>query len=397
MSEVARAPGEPAPAAGATALRPLDLVPRLISFCRALRERGLLVTTGHALDALHALEAVGLADPLLVHQALRCVLAARPEEFAIFDELFTALFSLPPDDGRQAVPVRGGTLLRKPPKAPPPPSLASWLNNGAEDPEESGEAPEEVPGASGEPSRAQKDFSTFSSDDLAELEKLAARLARRLALRPSRRWKSARRGPRIDLRRSIRRSLQTGAEAVELLRRARKPRKTRIVALCDVSGSMDLYRRFLLQFLYALQGSVARVESFVFSTGLRRVTEALRERPFGRALRELSTEADGWSGGTRIGASLAAFNQGHERLLDGRTVVVILSDGWDTGEPALLSDELESIRRRCRRLIWLNPLLGSPGYEPLTQGMQAALPHVNVFASAHNLASLRALERHLLA
>ena len=127
------------------------------------------------------------------------------------------------------------------------------------------------------------------------------------------------------------------------------------------------------------------------------MTEALRERPFGRALRELSAEAGDWSGGTRIGESLAAFNRDHDRLVDGRTVVVILSDGWDTGEPELLSEELESIRRRCRRLIWLNPLLGSPGYQPLTQGMQAALPHVDVFASAHNLSSLRALERHLLA
>ena len=399
MSEAGRAPAglarlEP----GGTAARSLDLVPRLISFCRALRERGLLVTTGHALDALHALEAVGLGDRLLVHQALRCVLAARPEEFATFDELFAALFALPADGGQAAVPANSGTQIRKPPqKALPPPSLSGWLGNSADAPEESGDQPEEVPGASDEPSRAQKDFSSFSSDDLEELEKLAARLARRLALRPSRRWKSARRGPRIDLRRSIRRSLQTGAEPVELVRRARKPRKTRIVALCDVSGSMDLYSRFLLQFLYALQGSVARVESFVFSTGLRRVTEALRERPFGRALRELSAEAGDWSGGTRIGESLAAFNRDHDRLVDGRTVVVILSDGWDTGEPELLSEELESIRRRCRRLIWLNPLLGSPGYQPLTLGMQAALPHVNVFASAHNLASLRALERHLLA
>ncbi|HYY53399.1 MAG TPA: VWA domain-containing protein, partial [Myxococcales bacterium] len=185
-------------------------------------------------------------------------------------------------------------------------------------------------------------------------------------------------------------------EPVDLRFRRRKPRKTRIVAICDVSGSMDLYSRFLLQFLYALQGTVARVESFVFSTVLRRVTGVLRQPGYAQMLRGLASEAHDWSGGTRIGECLSTFNQEWGKLVDGRTVVVILSDGWDTGEPALLGAEMEVLRRRSRRVIWLNPLLGSPDYEPLTQGMQAALPHVSVFAPAHNLAALRALERHLL-
>jgi hypothetical protein len=191
--------------------------------------------------------------------------------------------------------------------------------------------------------------------------------------------------------------LSNGGEALDLRFRKRRPRKTRIVALCDVSGSMDLYSRFLLQFLYALQGTVARVESFVFSTRLRRVTDLLRQPDYALALRGLSAEVHDWSGGTRIGACLAEFNRDHPELVDGRTVTVILSDGWDTGDPALLGAEMESLQLRSRRVIWLNPLLGSPGYEPLTQGMQAALPHVSVFAPAHNLSALRALERHLLA
>jgi uncharacterized protein with von Willebrand factor type A (vWA) domain len=160
---------------------------------------------------------------------------------------------------------------------------------------------------------------------------------------------------------------------------------------------MDLYSRFLLQFLYALQGTVARVESFVFSTSLRRVTSALQEAEYAGALRGLSAEVHDWSGGTRIGECLAAFNREFAELVDGRTVVVILSDGWDTGDPAVLGEEMRALELRSRRIVWLNPLLGSPDYEPLTQGMQAALPHVRVFAPAHNLASLRALERHLLA
>jgi len=244
---------------------------------------------------------------------------------------------------------------------------------------------------------ARKDFSTFGADELAEIQRLARRIARRLAARPSRRWKSGRSGPRIDLRRTIRRSLSNAGEPLELRFRRRKPRKTRIVAICDVSGSMDLYSRFLLQFLYALQGTVARVESFVFSTALRRVTDLLLQPDYAQALRGLAAEVHDWSGGTRIGECLAAFNRDWLRLVDGRTVVVILSDGWDTGDPTLLGAEMEALRRRSRKLIWLNPLLGSPGYEPLTQGMQAALPHVSVFAPAHNLVALRALERHLLA
>jgi uncharacterized protein with von Willebrand factor type A (vWA) domain len=160
---------------------------------------------------------------------------------------------------------------------------------------------------------------------------------------------------------------------------------------------MDLYSRFLLQFLYALQGTVARVETFVFSTRLRRITGLLQQGEYAEALRGLAAEVHDWSGGTRIGESLAAFNREYPEMVDGRTVVVILSDGWDTGEPALLDEEMRTLRLRSRKLVWLNPLLGSPDYQPLTQGMQAALPHVSVFAPAHNLVSLRALERHLLA
>ena len=193
----------------------------------------------------------------------------------------------------------------------------------------------------------------------------------------------------------MRQSLRTGGDTPDPPRRERKRRKTRVVAICDVSGSMDIYSRFLLQFLYALQNSFARVETFVFSTGLSRVTRDLSGASYRAALGQLSGAVQNWSGGTRIGASLATFNASWSRLVDRRTVVVILSDGWDTGDPEQLADELHAISRRAGRVIWLNPLLGSASYEPLTRGMQAALPHVDVFAPAHNLASLRDLARHL--
>lgn len=372
-----------------------DLVSAVVKLCRGLRGRGLLVTPAHTSDAVRALRELGLSSRGQTYFALRCVLTSAPEDFPIFDELFAQLFGKP----RSAHDDRPEAPREKPPgpedgKEKGPASLSSWRQQGDAGGEPSEE--EELPAASDKVAQGKKDFASFGDEELEEIERIARRLARKLAARPSRRWRAARRGARVDLRRTVRKSLSNGAEPLELCFRRKKPRKTRIVALCDVSGSMDLYSRFLLQFLYGLQGSVARVESFVFATDLRRITDLLRERPYASALRGLSAQVTDWSGGTRIGACLAAFDADWERLVDRRTVVVILSDGWDTGDPAQLSEQLARLKRRSRRLIWLNPLLGSPGYEPLTQGMQAALPHLSVFAPAHNLASLRALERHLI-
>jgi hypothetical protein len=368
-----------------------DLVARTITLCRALREQGVLATSGHAIDAVRALSVSGIESRPRMKLALRCVLASRPEEFELFDQLFDQLFDKPPE---VEVPEGHSNLRRRsqPQAQAGAPQLSSFAGEGEA---QADEDPEEVPGASDQKVNAEKDFSSFSSGELEEIGRIAARLARRLAARPSRRWKAARRGKRVDLRSTVRRSLATG-EIAELRRKRRKPRKTRIVALCDVSGSMDLYSQFLLQFLFALQGTVARVESFVFATELKRVSELLQKPDYRGALRGLSAEVTDFSGGTRIGECLASFNRDFGRLVDRRTVVVILSDGWDTGDPQILGDEMEWLRLKSRKVIWLNPLLGSPGYEPLTQGMQAALPHVSVFAPVHNLQALRALERHLL-
>ena len=198
-----------------------------------------------------------------------------------------------------------------------------------------------------------------------------------------------RRRGRVDLRRTLRANLSR-ADLIELRYRERKRRKVRLVVLCDVSGSMDLYTRFLLQFLFAVQNVFASVETFIFSTRLTRITDHLRGRSYRQVLRRLR-EVQDWSGGTRIGDSLAQFNRDWPALVDRRTVVVVLSDGWDTGEPEVLATELLRIKRRAGRVIWLNPLLGNPAYEPLTRGMAAALPLVDHFAAAHNLASLRDL------
>src|SRR5438445_304676 len=259
--------------------------------------------------------------------------------------------------------------------------LDSW---GEDEPEEAGD-PLSVPLASEAEGLVNQDFSTFGADQLDELLRLTVKIARRLAHRMSRRRRPVKRKGRVDLRRTLRANLTRG-DLIELRFRERKRKKVRLVLLCDVSGSMDLYSRFLLQFLFALQNVFGRVETFIFSTRLTRITELLRGRSYRQVLRRLTDVRD-WSGGTRIGESFAQFNREWPHLVDRRTIVIVLSDGWDTGEPDVLATELMRIKRRAARLIWLNPLLGNPSYEPLTRGMAAAMPLIDDFAAGHNLAA----------
>ena len=374
-----------------------SLVAAVTRFSQALRERDLLVSPAETVDALRALEQVDIGDRQEVYLALRSVLVSRVEDQAVFDALFDSFaYGAAGRSPNEPNHMPDGTLPRPAITASPvlprstPPSLERWLRQ-----EVATDETVSVPRESDREAVGKRDLRGLDSEELKEIERIARQIARRLAARPSRRWRPARRGPRIHLRATMRQSLETGGDTPYPQRRERKTRKTRVVALCDVSGSMDIYSRVLLQFLYALQNAFARVETFVFSTALSRVTPDLTGDSYRAALVRLSAAVQGWSGGTRIGESLATLNTNWSRLVDRRTVVVILSDGWDTGDPEQLADELQALARRAGRIVWLNPLLGSPSYEPLTRGMQAALRHVDVFAPAHNLATLRALGRHL--
>jgi uncharacterized protein with von Willebrand factor type A (vWA) domain len=229
------------------------------------------------------------------------------------------------------------------------------------------------------------------------MERILARLARRLAARRSRRLVPTLGRGQADLRRSYRRALRTCGLMMSLARRARAIEEPRLVFLCDTSGSMDAHARFLLTFVLSLRRAVRRAELFAFNTELVHLTPWLSPGKVRLTLDRLAAAVLDWSGGTRIGASLAAFVQDHlNRTVDGKTVVVILSDGLDRGDPALLTEAVRRIQRRARRLIWLNPLLGDARYEPSAYGMQAALPYVDHFASAHNLESLERLLPHLV-
>ena len=349
------------------------------------------------MDAVRALEVIDLMDRQEVYLALRALPQVAAHRDPAFDRCFDAFWTLRPrragiraHDPAPAPHGEEEQPLDAPAGGEQKESLAleGWEEEGADDGE-----PLEVPGKSEREVLMDRDFSTFPAEDLDEVARLTVLIAKRLARRVSRRRRPTRRGGIIDLRRSMRANLMKG-EIIELRRRERRRRKVRLVLLCDVSGSMDLYSRFLLQFLYALQNVFGRVETFTFATRLTRVTEQLKGPSYQLALRRL-TEVRDFSGGTRIGESVQEFNRSWRQLVDRHTIVLVLSDGWDTGEPDVLAAEMLSLRRRAGRVIWLNPLLGNPSYEPLTRGMAAALPLVDHFAAAHNLASLRDLAGHL--
>jgi uncharacterized protein with von Willebrand factor type A (vWA) domain len=355
--------------------------------CRELRRRGVPVTPQGSIDAVRTLGLVDLGDVREVHHALRTVLATRIEDYRTFDEVFAAFFRVgePP-----VTSARGPGKLRKLAPDRQRSSLQRWVSS----PESEPEASMPVAAMSDQESPNMKDLSGYSDHELAALLRFARRMARRLALRPARRWQSSRRGPDVHARRTMLRALRTYGDPIEMSYRRRKIRRAKLFVLCDVSGSMDMYARFLMQLLYALQDAFARVETFVFSTRLTRVTGQLRTLTFEEALGRLS-QVRGFSGGTRIGESLASFLERWGREIDTRSIVLILSDGWDTGEPDDLASVMRRIHERAGRVIWLNPLLGSPDYRPLAGGMQAALPYIDVFAPAHDLESLRSMIRYL--
>jgi uncharacterized protein with von Willebrand factor type A (vWA) domain len=200
----------------------------------------------------------------------------------------------------------------------------------------------------------------------------------------------------VDPRWTLRKNIKYGGDVVELVNRKRRIKKTKVVLLCDVSGSMDCYSRFLIQFMYGLQNELWGVETFVFSTSLTRITHLIRTKDIANALEQISGSILGWSGGTNIGRSLQTFNRNFApAMVTSRTIVVIISDGWDRGDVSLLERQMQDLKRRSKKVIWLNPLLASENYEPLCKGMQAALPYIDLFLSVHNLNSLVALGRTL--
>ena len=238
---------------------------------------------------------------------------------------------------------------------------------------------------------AHKDFAAFTADEIAVARVALDRLEWTPGMRRTRRWVRGR-GPRVDLRRALAHSVRTGGDLITLPRRRRRTRPRPLVLLCDISGSMEPYSRILLHFVHSLgarRRGGAGVEAFLFSTQLTRITLQLRTRSVDEAVAEIAAAVPDWSGGTRIGDALRQFHQRwSRRALHGGPVVLIISDGWDRGDPIVLRDQIRRLQRSCHRLVWLNPLIGSADYAPLTRGLRAALPYVDDFVAARTLTDL---------
>jgi uncharacterized protein len=374
------------------------LTRRLVGFVRLLRDNGFMLGLREVEDALRAAKLAGLARPKPLRRALRALLCSCERDWRRFDELFDAWWLH--RGMRRAVLGAGGA--GKAAARPSGPPIAARFgvperiehNGDVADAAAQGRAG----GASAAESLAATDLRHIAdSDEIERLHALAERLAARMRHRLSRREKARRRGRRLDFRRVIHKSVQSGGTPIRLVFRRRRDKPVRLVAILDVSGSMSPYATFFVRFVKSILDRFREADAFVFHTRLVHIGAALKERETERAAMRLSLMAQGWAGGTRIGESLATFNRSYAAsVLNRRTVVIIVSDGYDTGPPERLADEMAALRRRARRVVWLNPLLGWAGYAPVARGMAAALPHVDLFAPAHNLESLMALEPHLV-
>jgi uncharacterized protein with von Willebrand factor type A (vWA) domain len=356
---------------------------RLSELAAVLRASGSRVGIGELLCTYRAVAAV---DPLSredVRLAARAVLCSGRADLERFDRAFEAVFGA----GAQVDPLSAlGAIERA---ALPRAGVAAEDGTQKRAPAE----PHAVPAAWSEAELLRtKDFALYTDEEVARAHALIARLARRGPTRLSRRTRPARRRSHApDLRRVVRSSLRTGGEPVNRHWRAPSRRPRPLVLLCDVSGSMSPYARMLLQYLQACVAARRRVEAFAFGTRLTRITNELSGRDPDRALERAAAAVTDFSGGTRIGAALADLNRTHGRRLGRGAVVVILSDGWDRGDPELLGTEMARLRRSAHRLVWLNPLAANPDYEPLTRGMRAAVPHTDQLLAGNSLASLEQL------
>ena len=373
---------------------------RVAGFARTLRDNGFKVGLAETRDALVVLASPAAARPSALKPAFKALFCATHSDWERFDEIFDAYWlgrgmrraqtlSGVPTESRSARPfgeARADARLGVPDHP-----------QSRDDGDAEAARQDRREGASRAESLTSTDLRHIvDPDDIAKAHALAARLARAMRARLVRRYRAHRRGRRLDLRRTIHRNVSHGGTPVDLVWRRRKIKPLRLVVLLDASGSMSLYTSFFVRFLHGVIDAFREAEAFVFHTRLAHVSPSLRDRDVTRAVERLALMAQGIGGGTRIGESLATFNRWHAaRVINSRTAVMIVSDGYDTGVPERLAAEMGALRRRCRRIIWLNPLLGWRDYSPAARGMQAALPYVDLFAPAHNLESLAALETYL--
>ncbi|MEE9590574.1 MAG: VWA domain-containing protein [Hyphomicrobiaceae bacterium] len=391
---------------GEQLLRENAISARVVGFTDHLRMNDFKIGPGETQDVIRHLAASPLSGLAETRMRLKILLSSRPDEWERFDNLFEAYWlsqgrrrtvnrTESDGDGGSAVSGRRiwGDHFRSEagPERFDPPGMESEGESNVD-----GDTPGRLI-ASERTTRMNTDLRHFTDpEEIAEAERLAHDLARAVRYRLSRRYRRDQRGARLDLRKTIRANLSHGGEPMSLIRKSRPDRPVRIVVFLDVSGSMKAYSRFFLQFVKGLVCAWIDTDAYLFHTKLIRITDAVRDTDSIKAMTRLSLMADGFGGGTKLGASLRQFNDNYaKRALNSRSVVIILSDGYDTGTVNALSRELARLKRRAPRLVWMNPLLGWRQYQPVTAAMDAALPFIDHFAAANTLESLAAIEPEL--
>ena len=376
------------------------LLQQITDFCRLLRHEGVNVSTTNQLSWCQSVQLIDIGEREAFYHTARTNLIASEADREKFDIAFNLFWRYPRPEF-QAADSEG--------EAPEPSALQDlsdasdaeetleqWVDS-EEAADEEGELDEDTIAYSVEDVLTRKDFSEFTTEDMEKARDIVAKLAALLATKLSRRKVPGGKGSTIDFRRSWRKSLAHGGEPLELIRKQPKIKKTKILLLCDVSGSMDCYAKFLIQFIYGMQQELREVEVAVFSTHLTNITGLLRRKGLAEGLNEVANTVPDWSGGTKIGESLLEFYRQFAPAFSAyRSVVILISDGWDRGDTDVLRRSMEMLHQHAYRLIWLNPLLGSEGYQPICRGIRTALPYVDYFLPAHNLESLAQLTKVLI-
>ena len=372
---------------------PRTMLGRVVGFSRALHAAGVEVNAGNLIDLCDSFRYISMHNQRDFYAAARATLVSRYDDLETFDEVFRSFWARPilPDDMTLTDTEAGGD-----PDLDVQADVNEVVDTADLQEEAEGEGESEEVGYSPDEALMGKDLAAMSDREIEQARKVIHEIVNIIANRRSRRRVPEKRGAELDFRRTWRRNAIYGSDGVELMMKRRRIKKTRLMLLCDVSGSMDCYSRFLIRFIYALKREIRDVEVGVFSTRMTAISRLLKTKGIEESLVEVADTVHDWAGGTDIGGCLREFNDQFARdMLHSRTVMIIVSDGWDRGDPDLMRQEMARLRKRVHKLMWLNPLLGTPGYQPLCLGMKTALPYLDYFLPAHNLESLIQLARTL--
>ena len=384
--------------------KPNRITQHIIAFGRVLRRAGLEVATGQIMDAMRAMQLIGLRSRADVYQALFSIFVTRKEQVELFNQAFHLFWRAPsklpqvmslilpqlkmPETAQSKQSLRVKQALAeneaqiKPPQSRPK--------------NEQKEAVDLVLTYSPLEVLRKKDFAAFTNEEVVMARQLLSEMNWNIPSKRTRRFNPNAKGRMLDLRKTVRQSMRNEGELIQLSWRGNQTRMRDIVVLCDISGSMERYSRMLLHFIHTITAGMRRVETFVFGTRLTRITRYLKQRDIDDAVSSVSQKVNDWAGGTRIGDALKDFNYlWARRVLRSGAVVMVISDGWDRGDIPLFEREVARLSRNCYRLIWLNPLLGYENYEPLTRGIKAAMPYIDDFLPVHNLESLEQIGKVL--